>query len=78
MHATGAGFKLSVARLCGEFGISRPTGYKIYNRYKDLGYRGLPDKKMEVAREGIEGPAYLAEYKGIFANPDKVTLKLDR
>jgi hypothetical protein len=28
-------------------------------------------------REGIEGRPYLAEFKDIFENPDKVTLKLD-
>ena len=26
-----------MAGLCREFGISRKTGYKIYNRYKDCG-----------------------------------------
>ena len=29
--------------LCREFGISRPTGYKIYKRYKELGPLGLED-----------------------------------
>jgi hypothetical protein len=31
--------------LCAEFGISRKTGYKIYDRYKDCGvaarFRGV-------------------------------------
>lgn len=31
--------------LCREFGISRKTGYKIYNRFKDEGMVGLYDKK---------------------------------
>ena len=26
-----------MAGLCREFGISRKTGYKIFNRYKDCG-----------------------------------------
>jgi transposase len=26
-----------MAPLCAEFGISRKTGYKIYDRYKDCG-----------------------------------------
>ncbi len=34
-----------MAPLCAEFGISRKTGYKIYDRYKDCGvaarFRGL-------------------------------------
>jgi len=32
-----------MSSLCREFGISRPTGYKIFNRYKDLGLEGLGD-----------------------------------
>jgi transposase len=31
----------NMSGVCREFGISRPTGYKIFNRYKDLGYQGL-------------------------------------
>ena len=31
-----------MAPLCAEFGISRKTGYKIFNRYKDCGVRRLP------------------------------------
>ena len=30
--------------LCAEFGISRKTGYKIYERYKDCGVEGLTDQ----------------------------------
>jgi transposase len=33
-----------MAPLCREFGISRKTGYKIFNRYKDEGLRGLEDR----------------------------------
>ncbi len=29
-----------MAVLCREFGISRKTGYKIFNRYKELGLVG--------------------------------------
>lgn len=31
-----------MAGLCREFGISRKTGYKIWERYKDFGLEGLP------------------------------------
>ncbi len=31
-----------MAGLCREFGISRKTGYKIFNRYKDSGLEGRP------------------------------------
>ncbi|MBD3647293.1 MAG: IS481 family transposase [Pseudomonadales bacterium] len=37
-----AGEQMSV--LCREFGISRPTGYKIFNRYKECGLDGLKDR----------------------------------
>ena len=30
--------------LCAEFGISRKTGYKIFERYQDIGVRGLTDR----------------------------------
>ncbi len=30
-----------MAPLCREFDISRKTGYKIFNRYKDIGLDGL-------------------------------------
>jgi hypothetical protein len=33
-----------MAALCREFGISRPTGYKIFTRYKSLGLEGLLDR----------------------------------
>jgi putative transposase len=29
---------------CGEFGISRKTGYKLYDRYKECGTHGLTDR----------------------------------
>ena len=36
------GEKMSV--VCRDFGISRPTGYKIFNRYKECGLDGLKDR----------------------------------
>ena len=33
-----------MAMLCREFGISRKTGYKIFNRYKEIGIDGLHDQ----------------------------------
>jgi transposase len=32
-----------MAPLCVEFGISRKTGYKIFERYKQCGLEGLTD-----------------------------------
>ena len=42
------GVKMSV--VCREFGISRKTGYKIFNRYKDFGLRGLEDRARSPYR----------------------------
>ena len=39
-----------MAPLCREFGISRKTGYKLYNRYKDEGLSGLEDKSRSPYR----------------------------
>ena len=33
-----------MAPVCREFGISRVTGYKLFNRYKDCGLEGLTDR----------------------------------
>jgi transposase len=33
-----------MAPVCREFGISRKTGYKIFNRYKEIGLQGLEDR----------------------------------
>ena len=33
-----------MAAVCREFGISRKTGYKIFNRYKEVGIQGLEDR----------------------------------
>ena len=32
-----------MAGLCREFGILRPIGYKLFNRYKESGLHGLND-----------------------------------
>jgi len=39
-----------MAVVCREFGISRKTGYKIYNRYKDFGLHGLEDRSKSSYR----------------------------
>jgi transposase len=33
-----------MAAVCREFGISRKTGYKIFDRYKEIGIEGLEDQ----------------------------------
>jgi putative transposase len=40
-----------MAPLCAEFGISRKTGYKIYDRYKDCGLEALTDRSRRPYRQ---------------------------
>lgn len=42
--------------LCKEFGITRRTGYKIYNRYKDCGLAGLCDRSRRPYRHANQLP----------------------
>lgn len=39
-----------MAPLCREFGITRPTGYKIFNRYKKMGELALVEQKRTPNR----------------------------
>src|SRR5262249_31422404 len=41
----------SMSSLCREFGISRVTGYKIYDRYKECGLEGLTDRARTPYRK---------------------------
>ena len=41
-----------MAPLCAEFGISRKTGYKIFDRYKDCGVAGLQRSESPAAPAG--------------------------
>ena len=43
-----------MAGLCREFGISRKTGYKIYQRYQDCGLDGLTDRSRRPSRQPID------------------------
>jgi len=42
--------------LCKEFGISRKTGYKIYDRYKECGLEGLNDRSRRPYRHANQLP----------------------
>jgi putative transposase len=45
-----------MAVMCREFGISRKTGYKIFNRYKDSGLEGLTDRSRRPYRHANQLP----------------------
>jgi putative transposase len=51
-----------MAVLCEEFGISRKTGYKIYDRYKDCGVQGLTDRSRRPYRHANRLPAALEQW----------------
>ena len=46
----------TMTALCAEFGISRKTGYKIYDRYKDVGLQGLTDRSRRPYRHANQLP----------------------
>jgi len=45
-----------IASLCREFGISRKTGYKILERYKETGLAGLSDRSRKPYRYANQLP----------------------
>ena len=45
-----------MAALCDEFGISRKTGYKIYDRYREVGLHGLTDRSRRPHRHANQLP----------------------
>jgi len=42
--------------LCRSFGISRKTGYKIFERYKEAGLDGLTDRSRRPYRQANQLP----------------------
>jgi len=46
----------SMSSMCRQFGISRKTGYKIYNRYKEQGLEALTDRSRRPVRYANQLP----------------------
>ena len=46
-----------MAEVCREFGISRKTGYKIFDRYKEHGLEALSDRSRRPVRYANQLPA---------------------
>ena len=40
----------AMSAVCREFGVSRKTGYKIFERYKDHGLEALSDRSRRPVR----------------------------
>ncbi|MET4698868.1 transposase [Constrictibacter sp. MBR-5] len=46
----------AMTTVCREFGISRKTGYKIFERYKDSGLEALTDRSRRPVRYANQLP----------------------
>ena len=51
-----------MAGLCREFGISRKTGYKLYDRYKDSGVHALTDRSRRPYRHANKLPLVVEKW----------------
>ena len=51
-----------MAELCREFGISRKTGYKIFDRYQQCGVQGLTDRSRRPYRYANQLPFQVENY----------------
>ena len=52
----------TMAELCREFGISRKTGYKIFDRYQECGIQGLTDRSRRPYRYANRLPFQVENY----------------
>ncbi len=52
----------AMAELCREFGISRKTGYKIFDRYQECGVHGLTDRSRRPYRYAQQLPFQVENY----------------
>jgi putative transposase len=51
-----------MSELCQEFGISRKTGYKIFDRYQDYGVQGLTDRSRRPHHYAHKLPFQVENY----------------
>ena len=51
----------SMSEVCREFGISRKTGYKIYNRYQEQGLEALCDRSRRPVRYANQLPQQIEQ-----------------
>ena len=52
----------AMSELCQEFGISRKTGYKIFDRYQECGVRGLTDRSRRPHHYAHKLPFQVENY----------------
>ena len=51
-----------MAELCQEYGISRKTGYKIFERYQECCVDGLTDRSRRPYRDANRLPFHVENY----------------
>ena len=51
----------TMSSVCREFGISRKTGYKIFNRYKLSGLEGLQNQSRRPSRQANKLPFQVSD-----------------
>jgi transposase len=49
----------AMTQVCREFGISRKTGYQIFQRYKDSGVEALSDRSRRPVRYANQLPSQI-------------------
>jgi transposase len=49
----------AMTELCREFGISRKTGYKIFDRYKECGLEALNDRSRRPVHYANQLPVQI-------------------
>ena len=60
----------NMSAVCREFGISRKTGYKIFNRYKECGLEGLKNQVTSTDRRNTLSLNEKMECSNGIQNPD--------
>src|ERR1700724_593718 len=55
----------AMTEVCREFGISRKTGYKIFDRYKECGLEALTDRSRRPVRYANQLPSQI---EGLIVN----------
>ena len=49
----------AMSDVCRDFGVSRKTGYKIFDRYKEYGLEALSDRSRRPIRYANQLPAQI-------------------
>jgi len=52
----------TISALCREFGISRVTGHKIIDRYKESGMKAFTDRSRKPFRQANRLPSCVEDY----------------